>query len=181
MEEGMFFSLEATGALVHGMVLGGGLIIGSAVYLVALLDLGGMSLMEGNLAQRIGILKVSGWLLAATGWLVVVLGTFVVAPWYRTPPPEGAIDLSPYPRAYLLADPNLAWWHRYGMEWKEFLGWIPPLLLTAVAFSVSKLGERLVGDRTLRLTLAGLVAVAFAGASVSGLFGALLTRVAPLP
>lgn len=163
------------------MVLGGGLIIGCAAYLVALLDLGGMALTEGRLPRRMCILKAGGWILATTGWLVVFLGTFVVAPFYRAAPPEGALDLSPYPRAYLLGDPELAFWHLYGMEWKEYLGWIPPILLTAVAFAVSRLGERLVGDRTLRLTLAGLVAVAFMGASIAGLYGALLTRVAPIP
>jgi hypothetical protein len=163
------------------MVLGGTLIIGSAAYLVALLDLGGMAPSGAGLSRRIGLLKAGGWFLAVVGWLVVILGTFVVAPWYRTPPPEGAVDLSPYPRSYLLADPDLAWWHRYGMEWKEYLGWIPPILLTAVAFAVARLGERLIVDRSLRLTLVAVVAVALAGASVTGLFGALLTRVAPIP
>jgi hypothetical protein len=67
------------------------------------------------------------------------------------------------------------------MEWKEYLGWIPPILLTAVAFAVARLGERLIVDRSLRLTLVAVVAVALAGASVTGLFGALLTRVAPIP
>lgn len=175
----MFFSVEATWGLLHGMVLGGALIIGCAGYLIAVLDLAGVE--PAAAGRRLGVLSAAGWLLAATGWAVVVLGTFVVAPWYRAAPPEGAVDLSPYPRAYLLGDPELAWWHRYGMEWKEYLGWIPPILLTAVAFALPRLGDRLFSDRTLRLTLAALIAVSFVAASITGLFGALLTRVAPIP
>ena len=32
------------------------------------------------------------------------VGTYIVFPAYRAPPPEGATDLTPYPRALLLAN-----------------------------------------------------------------------------
>jgi len=175
----MLLTLHEIGALLHGLVLGGGFIIGCAAYIVALIDLGAASTGPTS-PRRLRIVTGSGWLLALTGWMVVFLGTFVIQPWYRSPPPEGTTDLSGFPRAYLLSDPALSVWHVYGMEWKEFLGWMPPILITAVAFVVMRLGPDITRETTIRRTLIGLVVVAFAAAGIVGALGALITKVAPV-
>ena len=73
---------------------------------------------------------------AGTAWLTVITGTWIVYPWYRGKPPEGETDLGAFPKAYLLADPDLAGWHTFAMEWKEHVGWLSPILATAVAYVV---------------------------------------------
>lgn len=180
LEIRMLFTAHEMWALLHGLVLGGGFIVGCGAYAVALLDLGGVG-PDGSFSdRRIRILAGAGWLLAAMGWTVVFLGTFVVQPWYRSAPPPGATDLSGFPRAYLLSNPALSVWHVYGMEWKEFLGWIPPILVTAVAFVVWRLGGDLAREPGVRRTLVTFVAIAFVAGGIVGALGALITKVAPV-
>lgn len=174
------FSTPETWSLVHGLVLGGTFILASLGYLIALIDLGSMSSEGAGFARRIRTMRLAGWMIAAVGWLVVLLGTFVVVPWYRAAPPEGASDLAGFPRAYLLSEPDLSFWHVYGMEWKEYVGWIPPILMTVVAYAVSRSGPRLTQDRTLRFGLVLLVGVVFLTASLTGALGALISKVAPV-
>jgi hypothetical protein len=53
------------------------------------------------------------------------------------------VDLTQYPRSYLLENPELAAWHNFGMEWKEHVAWMSPILATAVAYVVLRYGLRL--------------------------------------
>lgn len=113
-------------------------------------------------------------------WVAVLSGTYVSYPWYRAKPPEGVTDLSRYPRSYLKADPDLAFWHTFGMEWKEHIAWLVPLLMTAVAFIVFRYGEQLATDDQLRRVLILLLILAFAAAGIAGTLGALVTKAAPI-
>jgi uncharacterized membrane protein len=103
----------------------------------------------------------------------VLTGTWIVYPWYREATPES-------PRSILLADPDRAEWHTFGMEWKEHVAWISPLLATAAAFLVVYYGKRLAADRTLRNLVIVLFVSAFAVAAIAGLLGALITKAAPV-
>lgn len=94
-------------------------------------------------------------------------------PWYR----EAAATSA---RSQLLANPDTAAWHTFGMEWKEHVAWIAPMLATAVAFMVTYYGRRLVlEDRMRRLAMA-LFTSAFLAAAVAGVFGAFINKAAPI-
>jgi hypothetical protein len=109
----------------------------------------------------------------------VIVGTYVVYPWYRATPPKGA-DLTALPRSYLLDNPNLATWHTFGMEWKEHIAWLAPMLATAVAFIVVRYGAQLARESRIRQALMTFFTLAFLAAAVAGLFGAFITKAAPI-
>src|SRR6266545_2542910 len=67
-----------------------------------------------------------------------------------------------------------------GMEWKEHIAWIAPMLATAAAFLVLYYGRDLVADKRLRMIVLVLFVGAFATAAIAGLFGALITKAAPV-
>lgn len=117
--------------------------------------------------------------MAIASWGTVISGTWVVYPWYRATPPEGA-DLSQFPRYFLLDNPNLAAWHTFGMEWKEHVAWISPLLATVVAYAVMRYGNELVNNSRARYFIMVLFILSFAVAGVAGVLGALITKTAPV-
>ena len=116
--------------------------------------------------------------MAIVAWLTVITGTYIVYPWYRAKPPEGTTDLVHYPRYFLLSRPETAEWHKFGMEWKEHVAWMAPILATAVAYVVVRYGRRLAEDRRMRTALIVLFVVAFGAAAAAGLFGAFINKVA---
>lgn len=111
-------------------------------------------------------------------WLTVLSGTWLVYPGYRAKPVQGA-DLLNYPQAYLVAHPQIAYWHNFGMEWKEHAGWLAPILTTAVAFVVFRYADQLQKDVRLRRVLIGMFAVAFFAAFVAATLGVFINKVAP--
>jgi hypothetical protein len=118
--------------------------------------------------------------MATVAWLTVFTGTYMVYPWYRAKPPADIANLAQFPRSYLLANPNLAAWHTFGMEWKEHVGWLSPMLATTVAYVVARYGPRLANEPKIRQSLVVLFTIAFLSAAVAGLFGAFLNKVAPI-
>ena len=112
-------------------------------------------------------------------WGAVIVGTFIVYPWYRATPPTGA-DLALFPKALLVANPLTADWHNFGMEWKEHVGWIAPIAASVVAFLVVTYGKQLANDPKMRRAIMWFFIVAFATAGIAGLFGAFITKAAPL-
>jgi hypothetical protein len=79
-----------------------------------------------------------------------------------------------------LDNPNLAAWHTFGMEWKEHVAWFSPILATAVAFVVWRYGGQIAQHPKLRNPLLILFVLAFAAAGIAGLFGAFITKAAPI-
>jgi hypothetical protein len=165
--------------LAHGMLLG-------ALYLLAFA--GGLARLYSLTPKWITVrgiradLRQLDWgttLMAVLAWLAVITGTYVVYPWYRAQPPEGAALLE-FPRWFLLDDPNLAAWHTFGMEWKEHVAWFAPILATAVAYLVAKYGDQLAEQPYLRTIVIVMFILAFFAAAVAGLFGALITKAAPI-
>jgi hypothetical protein len=118
--------------------------------------------------------------MALVAWLTVISGTYIVYPWYRAPAPEGATDLTSYPRNLLLSDPAISGWHTFGMEWKEHVAWFAPILATAVFYIVLKYGPQLAQEDRIRKIALVLFIIAFAAAAIAGLFGALITKAAPV-
>jgi hypothetical protein len=117
--------------------------------------------------------------MAITAWLTVITGTYIVYPWYRAKP-IADVNLSQFPRSLLLSDPNTSGWHTFGMEWKEHVCWLAPILATAVAYIVTIYGVKLAQEKKLRTALLILLTIAFITAGIAGLFGAFITKAAPI-
>ena len=164
--------------LIHGMGFG-------ALYLLA----GSGALIELQhrfrpaSANAVGVpSRFLGWYLAAMAvlaWLTVLTGTYVIYPWYRTPPPAGA-NLAAYPRAFLLAHSSTSAWHSIGMEWKEHVAWLVPIAITMAAVVALRHRNQLTRSVSLRVTLQGFVALSLVAAGIAGFFGAMLDKTAPV-
>ena len=166
--------------MIHGVLFGGGFLVAFTGGLALLYNLKADVLTAAGARRHMRWLKLATLVMAGLTWLAVLTGTYVSYPWYRATPPEGVTDLTPYPRSYLKADPDLAFWHVFGMEWKEHVAWFSPLLATAVAFVVWRYEEYLARDNRLRQALIVLFILAFAAAGIAGLLGMLVTKAAPV-
>src|SRR6266508_458355 len=160
-------------ALIHGMVLGALFLLAFGGGLAGLWSLRERLVTPEGLAERAPRLLIGTIAMAVIAWLAVIIGTWVVYPWYRDPAPTS-------PRSTLLADPNTAEWHRFAMEWKEHVAWFAPYLATAVAFAVAYYGVQLARRGEIRRAAIVFFALAFAAAGIAGLFGALITKAAPV-
>jgi hypothetical protein len=176
----MELTSRETWALIHGMVLG-------ALFLLAFGGgIAGLWSLKESLVTSDGVKERSPRLIAGTvgmavvAWLAVIVGTWVVYPWYRAAPPKGLTDFTDYPRSLLLASPSTADWHNFGMEWKEHVAWFAPFLATAVAFAVAYYGVQLVRRGDIRRAALVFFTLAFIAAAIAGLFGALITKAAPV-
>lgn len=167
-------------ALIHGMVLGALFLLAFAGGFAGLWSFRSRYVTAEGLAERTPRLLVGTWVMAIVAWLTVTTGTFIVYPWYRATPPTGTTDLTGYPRSLLLASPTTADWHNFAMEWKEHIAWFAPILATVVAFGVLYYGAQLARRGEIRNALLVLFVLAFAAAGVAGLFGALITKAAPV-
>ncbi len=168
--------------LIHGMIFGAAFLLSFAGGLAGLYSLRPDWVTSSGVRERVMRLELGTAAMAVAAWGTVITGTWVVYPWYRARPPadtEGAA-LEAYPRYYLLADKNLEDWHKFGMEWKEHVAWIAPFLATAVAFGVIYYGRRLAYEKGIRKLLMIVFLTAFATAAVAGLYGALITKAAPI-
>ena len=135
--------------LVHGMFLGAAFLLSFAGGLAGLYSLRPQWVTAAGIEERLGRLRWGTTVMAIVAWLTVITGSYIVYPWYRATPPEGA-DLSLYPRSFLKASEALSGWHSFGMEWKEHVAWFSPILATAVAYLVWKYGPQLVENEKLR-------------------------------
>jgi hypothetical protein len=176
----MEISAREAWTVLHGMLFGAAFLLAFAGGLAGLYSLRPEWVTVAGLQERMTRMKIGLWAMAAIAWATVISGTFVVYPWYRARPPEGTADLSDFPRYLLLADESTAEWHRFGMEWKEHVGWLAPFAATVVAFAVSYYGPALARKTGERRALLIFFVVAFAAAAVAGIFGAFLNKIAPV-
>ncbi len=165
---------------LHGMFFGAVFLLAFAGGFAGLWSLRPEWVTVNGLRERLLRLKVGVTTMAIIAWVTVVTGTYIVYPWYRAKPPEGTQDLSEYPRSLLLATPGKEEWHRFGMEWKEHVAWVSPILATAVAFIVLYYGTQLIVDRKLRYATMALFILSFVAAGIAGGLGAFITKAAPL-
>lgn len=176
----MTLTVRELWTLVHGMLFGAVFLLAFAGGLAGLYSLRPAYVTTTGLKERLRRLKWGTGAMAVAAWLTVVSGTYIVYPWYRAAPPEGISDLSAYPRSFLIADPSLSALHSFGMEWKEHVAWIAPILATAVFYIIFKYGPQLAENDRLRKMVLTLFIMAFAAAGIAGLFGALIAKAAPL-
>lgn len=161
-----------TWALVHGIGLGVILLLASAAGMIGLYRVPQL-VSSGGITERMPRLLSGTWIMAAAAWLAVTTGTWVIYPWYRAPEPTS-------PRSILLADPTTAQWHTLGMEWKEHVAWLAPIIATAVAFVVLYYGVQLAREHVMRKSVTWLFAIAFAAVLVAGALGTILDFIAPV-
>jgi hypothetical protein len=166
-------------AVFHGPVLGFLFILAFAWGLVVFYRLRPELVTSSGLKESLHRLKTSTGLVAAVAWLIVITGTYIIYPWYRAPAPEGA-DLSLYPRSFLKASETLSFWHTFGMEWKEHIAWFAPILATVVAFLVVRYAPELAKNSQLRRMVIVLFVISFLAAGIAGLFGMLISNIAPI-
>ena len=169
-------------AVVHGLVLGTIFLLAFAGGLAGMWSFAWKLVTPEGVRERLRRLIVGTWGMAAVSWAAVITGTYVVYPWYRDAPPQGTTGaaLEEYPRSFLLADTSLDLWHKFGMEWKEHVAWLAPFLATAVAFAVLYYGAQLIHRNEIRRAVIVFFVLAFAAAGVAGLFGAFITKAAPV-
>ena len=176
----MTISLREMWTVIHGMFFGAIFLLMFTGGLVGLYGLRAEWLSGEGLQRRLFWLKTALWGMAVVAWATVISGTFIVYPWYRANPPPGLADLSGYPRAWLLADPGKVQWHKFGMEWKEHVGWLAPIAMTVVAFAVTYYGPTLARKVGERRALTVFYVASFLTAASAGVLGAFINKVAPL-
>jgi hypothetical protein len=172
------FTSRSIWTMLHGIVLGGGALLGLAA---ALFYLRVTPAGESNETEKqAGALSILLVFVAALLWVGVIGGTYIVFPPYRATPPEGLTDLTAYPRSLLLANPSTAWLHAVAMEIKEHVPWSAAMLATAAAFVATRQGPSPMRDAGVRRTANVLLWVCFALVAAAALLGTFVNKVAPL-
>lgn len=159
--------------LIHGMGFGAVFLLAFAGGLAGLYSLRAGLVTPQGVVERARRLKIGVVAMAVAAWGTVLTGTWVVYPWYRDPAKTS-------PKSILLANPATADWHSFGMEWKEHIAWLSPILATVVAFIVVYYGASLIRHDRVRRTAITLFVLAFGFAAVAGTMGALITKSAPV-
>ena len=159
-------------AFAHGFGLGIILLLAFAAGMAGLYRVPHV-LSSSGIGARMPRLLSGTWIAATAAWLAVTTGTWMIYPWYRASDPAS-------PRSLLLADPTTAQWHTLGMEWKEHVAWIAPIIATAVAFVVLYYGAQLAREHVMRRSVTWLFAIAFAAVLVAGGIGTILDYLAPV-
>jgi hypothetical protein len=131
---------------------------------------------DSRIKDRVRKLSTAG--LAVVAWLASAVGTWGGYAGYRAKVPPGG-NIGMYPREYLLHSPGLAFWETFAMEWKVHVGWTTPFLATAVAFVALRYRRRLVADPLVRKVMTIMLLIAFAGALVAAVMGAMVNVTAP--
>lgn len=175
----MGFTVREILTIIHGMVLGGLLLLVFSGVLAGLWSLRRYGSIEVAVARHFRALIIGMVIITALAWLTVITGSYLPYPWYRATPPPNA-DLSQFPMAHLLANPRLAFWEDYGIEWKEHLAWFAPILMTAATFIIIRYREKLFDKKNILKAAMVFLSIAFIAAAISGILGALVTKIAPV-
>jgi hypothetical protein len=187
----MDLTSRETWTLIHGLILGSLFLLAFAGGLAGLYSLRTELVTPEGLRERLTRLKVGVTGMAVVAWATVMTGTWIVYPWYRETLAGETLagcqglqapDAKCSPKEFLLSNTSgsTSDWHEFGMEWKEHIAWIAPMLATAAAFLVIYYGPRLAADSRMRKITMAFFVGAFATAAVAGLFGALITKAAPV-
>lgn len=164
---------------LHGMIFGAGFLLVFSAGWISLWNLRPNCVAPAGEDRAVRQATAILWIMSSLAWIAVLMGTWIIYPGYRAKP-DIAQPLAHFPKYFLLASPATSEWHEFGMEWKEHLAWLVPILATAVAAAVSKARTSIIRDAVLRRTLLAMYAVAFGAAAIAGLLGALINKAAPI-
>lgn len=176
----MDITTRALWTSIHGMLFGALYLL---VYSGALVALYRFTAPSTSLEATPGherFLRLYLITMAAVGWIAVLTGAYVIYPWYRAAPPRGTEDLSMFPQRMLMSSLATIGWHSLGMEWKEHVAWLAPILMTAVAFVFARYGRNLQKHRQLRAAALTFTVISFAAAGIAGFLGAMINKSAPV-
>jgi hypothetical protein len=188
----MELSSRETWGLVHGILLGALFLLAFTGGLAGLHSLRPEHVTEEGIKERMRRLYFGTTTMAVLAWATVITGTWVVYPWYREKLAgddySGCAGLavpngeSCSPRDFLLSNVSgdTENWHEFGMEWKEHIAWLVPFFATVAAFMTLYYGRGLARNNAARKITMGFFILAFATAVIAGLYGALITKVAPV-
>jgi hypothetical protein len=179
----MLFTARSIWTMIHGIVLGGGALLGLAAALFSLATMRVMKSSDLVDATARSQARYLGWLLgfvALALWSTVLIGTYINFPDYRAVPPEGLADLARYPKSLIQSRPGTAWLHSLAMETKEHVPWITAMLATGAAYVGIRERSRLLCDAQLRRMMVLLLGIAFILVSIVSLLGVFVNKVAPL-
>lgn len=175
----MQMTARALVTAIHGMLFGG---------FFLLTCFGAVVLLQRSLLTRDSELTDAGrrwervYLIATVvlGWAAVLSGAYLVYPWYRAALPPGTTDLAGYPQRLLLSDPATAGWHKLGMEWKEHVAWMAPILMTMAAWVMLRYRNSAGEHRRLRAAATAFAMAALLATGIAAGFGALINKQAPV-
>ena len=176
----MLITFRESFGVLHGLIFGALFLLSFSGGLYALYSLRPEWLTAEGLTEKVSKLNLWGWGMAAIAWLTVLTGTYIVYPWYRAKPAAGTTDLTNFPRSFLLANPSIAGWHNFGMEWKEHIAWLAPVAATIAAYVIYKYGAKLANEPKIRNAVTWFFIIAFVTAAVAGALGAFITKAAPV-
>jgi hypothetical protein len=167
---------------LHGIVLGGAFLLAFTGAAATLRGLRAEWITRAGRTPAVRWLLAGVWSMAALAWMTAIVGTFVIYPWYRAPAPPNSSPavLAGHPKSLLVANPRTAGWHKLGMEWKEHVGWLAPILSTAVAVVATRYRGALVDQPRVRQMMLFLLTASFGCAAVAGLLGAMINKLAPV-
>jgi hypothetical protein len=166
--------------LIHGMGFGALYLLAGSGAIVALYRQYSTNVSSQSVLGGDRFLGIYLTVMAALAWLTVLSGTYIIYPWYRAAPPAGIVNLAAYPRSLLLSNPATRQWHSIGMEWKEHVAWLVPIVITAAAVVAIRYARDLRNQSQLRSVLLGFVAATLLAAGIAGFFGAMLDKNAPV-
>lgn len=176
----MQISLREFITAIHGLLFGGFFILGIFGIVVELVRSGYATEPSKLTPDGRSLASLYLSLTAMLGWAAVLAGTYIIYPWYRAVPPAGTTDLNGFPKSLLLASSTTSGWHNLGMEWKEYVAWLAPIAITMVAYVWTKQRPAMKKYPQVRTAVLVFALVAFASAGIAGLFGAMISKHAPV-
>jgi hypothetical protein len=166
--------------LVHGMGFGALYLLACSSALVELWRRYGSADLSPISEREEAFLRWYLLAMAALAWIAVLTGTYMIYPWYRAVPPTGTVNLVLYPQRLLLSNPATSGWHSIGMEWKEHVAWLVPISITTAFAVFNHYRRNLRNHPELRAAVLSFMVISFLAAGISGFFGAMLNKHAPV-
>ena len=159
---------------LHGAVLGGLFLVLVILSLLTVAQLRPADLTDAG--QAASLRRARRMLIAAlvAGWLAVLTGSFVVDVWFSA-------HTGSSPAAALLARPGDSAWATTVLHAKEFMSWASVVVLSVAAWlGLRRGGAGLLAVSSGRRYVIAMLGATLACASVGGILGVLLTKLAPL-
>jgi uncharacterized membrane protein len=176
----MEVTLRSFWTTVHGMGFGALYLLACSGALVELYRFTTSPAPSEDLAGNQRFLTTYLLTMVVLAWAAVLTGAYVIYPWYRAAPPPGTTNLAMFPQRLLMSSPKTIGWHSLGMEWKEHVAWFAPISITMVAFVFIRYGRDLKNHRQLRAAVLCFAVASFVSAGISGFFGAMINKYAPV-